>query len=190
MRSCTQLPSITDSFFFFFFFFFRRDMCVGEDGAVPAFRQRYVEEVIRRIERNAALEFACLWRERETTGLPLTVLSNRLSVAINSLTDELASSPLWSDLPLRRRILAEAIPALLQEAVGLDTLLSRVPEPYLKVWPCAGDAIWSCPFFCDSLSLSLVKAMFSSHIASNFVYECGFSSSSQMAFFSYMQTKM
>jgi glutamate dehydrogenase len=139
-------------------------MCVREDGAIPAFRQKYVEEVIRRIERNAALEFACLWREKEATGLPLTVLSNRLSAAINNLTDELSASPLWDDAALRRSILAEAFPALLQEAVGLDTLLTRVPEPYLR-------------------------ALFSSHIASNFVYECGFSSSSQMSFYSYMQKK-
>ena len=139
-------------------------MCVGPDGAVPVFRQRYVEEVIRRIERNAALEFACLWREKEATGLPLTVLSNRLSTAINNLTDELSSSALWEDAALRRQVLSEALPGLLQEAVGLDTLLARVPEPYLK-------------------------ALFSSHIASSFVYECGFSSSSQMAFYSYMQKK-
>ncbi len=139
-------------------------MCVGADGAVPVFRQRYVEEVIRRIERNAALEFSCLWREKDATGLPLTVLSNRLSAAINNLTDELSASPLWDDEALRRRVLADALPALLQEAVGLDTLLARVPEPYLR-------------------------ALFSSHVASSFVYECGFSSSSQMAFYTYMAKK-
>jgi glutamate dehydrogenase len=139
-------------------------MCVREDGAIPAFRQQYVEEVIRRIERNAALEFSCLWREKEATGLPLTALSNRLSAAINNLTDELSASSLWEDVALRRLILAEALPKLLQDSVGLDTLLTRVPEPYLR-------------------------AMFSSHIASSFVYECGFSSSSQMHFYTYMQKK-
>ena len=143
---------------------FMRDMCVGADGVVPVFRQKYVEEVIRRIEHNAAQEFACLWKEREATNLPLTVLSNRLSLAINSLTDELAASPLWDDLALRKLVLSEAIPTLLQEAVGLDTLMTRIPEPYLR-------------------------AMFSSHLASNFVYSHGMSSS-QMSFFVYMQSKM
>lgn len=143
---------------------FMRDMCVSADGKVPEFRAQYVDEVIRRIERNAAMEFQCLWREREATNQPLTLLSNRLSQAINSLTDELANSSLWNDLAVRRLILSETIPQLLQQKVGLDVLLGRIPEPYQR-------------------------AMFASHLASTFVYETGINSS-PLSFFVFMQKRL
>ncbi len=57
---------------------FLRDMCVDAEGRIPEFRGKYVEEVIRRIELNATLEFQCLWREHEKTGQHLTILSNKL----------------------------------------------------------------------------------------------------------------
>jgi glutamate dehydrogenase len=107
---------------------FLRDMCVGADGLVPEFRRQYVEEVVRRIENNARLEFACLWKEREATAQPLTVLSNRLSSAINVLTDELALSPLWDDLLLRRSVLQDAIPQLLQDAVVTKTKQNKTKQ--------------------------------------------------------------
>ena len=116
--------------------------------------------MIRRIERNARSEFECLWKEHEASRQPLTLLSNRLSVAINSLTSELSKSELWDNMALRRHVLSEALPDLLQEKVGLDTLLERIPDPYLL-------------------------AMFSSHLASNFVYEFGIATS-PMTFYTFM----
>jgi glutamate dehydrogenase len=121
-----------------------------------------VEEVIRRIELNARSEFQCLWKEHEATGLPLTLLSNRLSIAINSLTSELANSELYANETLRHHVLSEALPDLLLEKVGLKVLLDRIPDPYLL-------------------------AMFSSHLASNFVYEFGINTS-PMTFYTFMNT--
>lgn len=90
--------------------------------------------------------------------------SNRLSVAINDLTNQLSASPLWDDVGLRRLVLSEALPAVLQRAVGLDQCLERVPLPYLR-------------------------AMFSSHLASNFVYQHGIEAN-QLSFFTFMNAKI
>lgn len=88
-----------------------------------------------------------------------------VSLAINQLTDELAVSSLWDDAALRRSVLSEALPGLLQQLVGgLDVLMKRVPENYLR-------------------------AVFSSFLASSFVYKHGFGTS-QMAFFQYMQNRI
>lgn len=57
---------------------FHKHMCVDAEGKIPDFRAKYVDEVIRRIEENATLEFECLWREHEATGQHLTILSNKL----------------------------------------------------------------------------------------------------------------
>jgi glutamate dehydrogenase len=93
--------------------------------------------------------------------------STKNSIAINSLTDELAVSSLWDDAALRKSVLADAIPKLLQDLVvrtpflfcclfhsssyfalqGLDVLIGRVPENYLR-------------------------AMFSSFLASRFEKAC------------------
>ena len=105
-----------------------------------------------------------MWREHLVTKEPMTLLSNKLSSAINQLTAELAGSELWLDLELRRLVLSEALPKLLQDRVGLDTLLERIPEAYLE-------------------------AMFSSNVASTFVYEHGIRASS-MQFFSFMQQRL
>ena len=82
-------------------------------------------------------------------------------MAINSLTKELSGSPLWLDLSLRRFVLEQTFPSLLLDAVGIDTLMSRIPEPYLE-------------------------AMFSSFLASTFVYEHGISAS-PMSFYAFME---
>lgn len=53
-------------------------MCVDKEGKVPEFRAKYVEEVIRRIELNARMEFDCLWREHQRTKEPISILSNKV----------------------------------------------------------------------------------------------------------------
>ncbi|KAL1976389.1 hypothetical protein VTN31DRAFT_2671 [Thermomyces dupontii] len=139
---------------------FAEHMCVREDGTIPEFYQEYVKEVQEIIRRNAALEFEAIWREHERTGLLRSVLSDRLSLAITDLDEELQKTSLWDNVALRRAVLQEALPRLLLNKIGLDTILARVPENYLK-------------------------AIFGSYLASRFVYEYG-NNPSQFAFFDFM----
>jgi glutamate dehydrogenase len=80
-----------------------------------------------------------------------------LSVAITKLDEELQLSELWHNEPLRRSVLKDALPNLLLKKIGLDTIIDRVPDNYLR-------------------------SIFGSYLASRFVYEFG-SSPSQFAFF-------
>lgn len=136
---------------------FIENMCVGSDGNPPAFYQAYVKEVQNTIKENARLEFEAIWREHKRTKIPRSTLSDTLSVAITKLDEELQKTELWRDDKLRRSVLADALPNLLIEKIGLDVIIQRVPENYLR-------------------------AIFGSYLASRFVYEFG-SSPSQFAFF-------
>jgi glutamate dehydrogenase len=111
---------------------FVENMCVHEDGTVPQFYQAYVKEVQEVIKRNAALEFEAIWREHKQTGLLRSVLSDRLSLAITNLDEELQKTELWNNVELRRTVLHDALPKLLLEKVGLEKILTRVSirEPY------------------------------------------------------------
>ncbi|KAI9812051.1 MAG: NAD-dependent glutamate dehydrogenase [Pycnora praestabilis] len=143
---------------------FVENMCVREDGTVPQFYASYVKEVQETIKKNAALEFEAIWREHQQTGLPRSTLSDTLSVAITKLDEELQKTELWNNIELRRLVLKDALPALLLEKIGLETILERVPENYSR-------------------------AIFGSYLASRFVYEFG-SSPSQFAFFDFMSKRM
>ena len=136
---------------------FIENMCVGNDGKAPEFYKAYVKEVQEVIKRNARLEFEAIWREHEQTGIPRSTLSDTLSVAITKLDEELQKSGLWHNEPLRRSVLKDALPNLLLKKIGLDLIIQRVPDNYLR-------------------------AIFGSYLASRFVYEFG-SSPSQFAFF-------
>lgn len=105
---------------------FLENMCVREDGSVPDFYTAYVRQVQETIKRNAALEFEAIWREHEQTGIPRSVLSDTLSVAITKLDEELQNTELWHDLKLRRGVLEDALPRLLVEKIGLDLVIERV----------------------------------------------------------------
>ncbi len=142
---------------------FGRMMQVSPDGVAPPFYQAYVRAVQEVIERNARLEFECLWREKEARPeASLSILSDELSYAILRLNDELEDGHiLWDNLGLRRLVLGDALPPLLVEHVGsLDLLLSRLPESYLR-------------------------AVFGSYLASRFIYAHGITPS-QFAFFEFM----
>lgn len=128
--------------------------------SMPAFYAEYVKAVQAFIEKNAELEFEALWREHNRTKKAISLLSDELSVAIVHLDEELQKTTLWDNVPLRRVVLEEAFPKILLEKVGLDTLLKRVPESY-------------------------VKAIFGSYLASRFVYKYGIEPS-QFAFFEFM----
>jgi glutamate dehydrogenase len=141
---------------------FKEHMCVegGSDAAKPAFYQRYVTEVQGIIERNARLEFECIWAEHERTGTARSLLTDRVSRTINELNLDVQSSVLWESVELRRKVMAAACPPALIELIGVDTLLERVPEAY-------------------------IRAIFGAWLAATFVYEVG-CEPSPLAFFSFL----
>ncbi|KAK9484929.1 Glutamate/Leucine/Phenylalanine/Valine dehydrogenase-domain-containing protein [Lipomyces starkeyi] len=141
---------------------FYKNMCVS-DGKLPEFYKAYVEEVQEIIKLNAYLEFEALWREHEKTGKPRSILSDELSNAITNLTEELQNSRLWEDTVFRDIVLKEALPKLLQDTIGLETIIHRVPVAYMK-------------------------AIFGSYLAGRFVYESG-PNPGQFAFFEFMVRK-
>ncbi|EAW13805.1 glutamate dehydrogenase (NAD(+)) [Aspergillus clavatus NRRL 1] len=143
---------------------FVENMCIREDGTVPSFYSAYVKQVQEIIKSNATLEFEAIWREHEQTGALRSVLSDRLSIAITQLDEELQKTELWDNVELRRSVLSDALPNLLLEKIGLDTILQRVPENYLR-------------------------AIFGSYLASRFVYQFG-SNPSQFSFFDFMTQRL
>lgn len=136
---------------------FLENMCVNANGEAPQFYQDYVKEVQRKIQENARLEFEAIWRENEETGIARSILSDKLSVAITELDEKLQHSDLWDNEKIRMSVLKDALPKLLLDKIGLETIISRVPDSYLR-------------------------STFGCYLASRFVYEFG-SSPSQFAFY-------
>lgn len=136
---------------------FAQHMCHDAKGNAPEFYQAYVKEVQAKICENARLEFEAIWREHEATGIARSILSDKLSVAITTLDEELQHSDLWKSERIRKAVLRDALPQLLLDKIGLDTIVERVPDAYL------------C-------------AIFGSYLASRFVYDFG-SQPSQFAFY-------
>ncbi|RKP29620.1 NAD-dependent glutamate dehydrogenase [Metschnikowia bicuspidata] len=132
---------------------FLENMCVDQNGVKPQLYEKYVSEVQKIIVANAQNEFECLWNLKASTGEPITVLSDKLSQSINKLADELASSQeMWNDdTTFRNAVLVDALPPLLLDMIGIERILERVPEPYLR-------------------------ALFATSLASKFVYTRGIDS--------------
>lgn len=133
---------------------FLSQMCVdSESGKKPEFYQEYVKEVQKTILANAEFEFELLWKLKKETGITFTELSDKLSVAINQLADELANSKeLWEDdIPFRNAVLLDSLPQLLLKEIGIEKIMTRVPEAYLR-------------------------ALFATHLATRFVYSRGIDS--------------
>lgn len=105
---------------------FIENMCMKSDGTIPPFYESYVQEVQETIKRNAMLEFEAIWREHSQTGKARSTLSDTLSLAITKLDEELQQTELWDNIALRKSILADALPHLLLEKIGLETILERV----------------------------------------------------------------
>lgn len=131
-----------------------------KQGVVPPFYADYIRTVHAIIEKNAELEFECIWREHKRTGTPRSIISDELSHAIVKLNEELQVTSLWENVALRRVVLLEALPKILLEKLGLERLLERIPVNY-------------------------IRAIFGSYLASRFVYQYG-TSPSQFAFFEFM----
>jgi glutamate dehydrogenase len=136
----------------------------GLPDNLPPFYTRYVAEVQRIIEANAALEFECLWREHDRTATPYTLLSDQLSSKITALSTKIeASDSLWGNTALRGLVLRDALPKTLTELVGgYDVVLGRLPENYLR-------------------------ALFGSRLASRFIYESGLATD-EFSFYSYLDS--
>jgi len=109
------------------------------------------------------MEFECIWREHERTGTPRCILTDQISDKINEINDGIQNSSIWKDKNTRIKVLKEAIPQRLQELVGLEEILSRVPESY-------------------------IRAVFGAHLASNYVYEAGLNPP-DFRFFEHLKTK-
>jgi len=127
---------------------------IFKNGKPSAFYKNYVLDVQEKINENAAAEFQCIWREhtRLQGSKPRTTISDELSSTLNDLQAELESSDFFEDIPSRKVVMRQAIPKTLVEQVGLETILERLPETYQR-------------------------ALFSSWVASHFVYKYGVTSS-------------
>ena len=75
---------------------------------------------------------------------PRTTISDELSQTLNNLQAELEGSDLYDDVPSRNGVMRRAIPKTLIDLIGLEKLLTRLPEAYQR-------------------------ALFSSYVASHFV---------------------
>lgn len=110
---------------------FKKHLTV-DDGKVPDFRKAYIDEIIQIIKKNARLEFNLLWDEHERKGTPLTKLTNMVSSKINRLTDAVFTSNLHQNINLRRKVVSEYASKPLLDLVGIENILKRVPENYLR----------------------------------------------------------
>lgn len=143
---------------------FSEHMTVKEGRGVPEFYEKYVQQVQEMIEENARLEFECIWKEHEKTAVLRSVISDLLSNKINKLHDDLVTSHLWDNQKLREKVVRQHCPPILIEKFGLDTVMQRVPESYLK-------------------------AIFGSQLASRFIYKYGIDAP-EFAFFDYMEHQL
>ncbi|KAF8129133.1 NAD-specific glutamate dehydrogenase [Mycena galopus ATCC 62051] len=131
------------------------DLMIFKDGKPSAFYEAYVRDVQAKITENAAAEFSCMQREhaRCAGAKSRTAISDELSSTLNNLQAELEGSDLFEDKPSREGVLRRAIPKTLVDQVGLAVLMERLPEPYQR-------------------------ALFSSWVASHFIYKYGVNGSS------------
>lgn len=98
----------------------------------PRFYLSYVADIQNIICANAAKEFEAIWAEHQKTGKSRSVLSTELSQALNRLSEELEATDLFDQPQVRRAVLSHVFPQTLQEAIGLDTLIQRVPRNYAQ----------------------------------------------------------
>jgi len=127
---------------------YAKHMKMTNDGTVPPFYEEYVREVCDKVENKAYDEFKYVHETALEQKSYRTVVTDELSQSMNDLSDMIRGSPIFDKMHIRSKVLSEAIPQRLQDLLGLDTVLERVPEAYLK-------------------------AIFSMHLASKYVYKHG-----------------
>jgi glutamate dehydrogenase len=126
---------------------YEQHLCVS-DGKVPEFRNQYVGDVLNAVRENARMEFETLWNENKKRKTPLSILSDQLSDRINAVSDSIHDSDLWKDSLTLKRVIEKHCPPSLVKLVGIDDILGRVPNNYLR-------------------------AIVSAWLASRFIYEFG-----------------
>lgn len=99
---------------------------------IPAFRKNYINEVMKRIRRNASREFEILWREHQKKDILLSILSDQLSLKINNLGQSIFHSDLWNFTGLRENIISRHIPDILLKKLGVREIRKRIPEAYQR----------------------------------------------------------
>ena len=110
------------------------DNMIFKDGKPSQFYKSYVKDIQGKIVENAANEFSCIWREHaRLRGVkPRTTISDELSQTLNNLQAELEGSDLYDDVPSRYGVMRRAIPKTLIDLIGLEKLLTRLPEAYQR----------------------------------------------------------
>ncbi|WOO79432.1 NAD-specific glutamate dehydrogenase [Vanrija pseudolonga] len=114
------------------------DLMIFKDGKPSPFYQSYVKDIQQKICENAAAEYNCInkqWHKLKGAK-PRTLISDQLSSTLNKLQDDLEFSDLYDNVKSRNNVLAHAFPKTLQDKIGLDKLVERLPEVYLR-------AVWS-----------------------------------------------
>ena len=107
---------------------------IFKGGKPSEFYQSYVKDIQGKIVENAANEFSCIWKEHaRLRGVkPRTTISDELSQTLNNLQAELEGSDLYDDVPSRNGVMRRAIPKTLIDLLGLEKLLTRLPEAYQR----------------------------------------------------------
>jgi glutamate dehydrogenase len=140
------------------------------------------------IRENARLEFETLWREGEATGESRSILSDRLSLAITRMDEELQATELWDNVELRRSVLGDALPKLLLQQIGLDSILERVRFLLFSFMHFFSYYRLLTILF-QQVPDAYLRAIFGSFLASRFIYSMGISAS-PVSFFAFMNKRM
>jgi glutamate dehydrogenase len=104
----------------------------NEEEGVSDFYADYVQDIQRIISVNAASEFQCIWDEAIASGKPRSTLTDEVGQTLIKLQDQLETSDLFDNESARKTVLAQALPKTLVKQFGLDTILSRLPETYMR----------------------------------------------------------
>ena len=140
------------------------ELMVLRNGRISDFRKAYIQEIIDEISDNARREFEVIWRENARTGIPRSVLSDKVSEKINAIKDSIRDSSLFEDKALVRKVIESGCPPVLCKLLGIGRILQRVPESYLR-------------------------ALFASRLAGRYVYEHGLEAN-EIDFFNFLQQFM
>jgi len=140
---------------------FASGMTVTDLDNLPEFYDSYTKDICNIVENNADLEFECIHKEFLRTGQPRWLLTDIVSAKINELVQEINKSDLYNDEKLRELVLKRSVPPTLQAECSMDEIVSNAPESY-------------------------IKAIFSTYIASRYIYQKGIDSN-EFSFYDFMQ---
>ncbi len=113
---------------------YERLMVAAPGRRPPAFRDRYIREIISHIRRNAHREFLVLWAGHQASGTALSILSDRLSDKINTVTDLVRESALSDRRELVGKVLGEHCPPVLLKKYPPQRMMKTLPDNYLKAF--------------------------------------------------------